>query len=68
MAEGPRPPLTREAMAELAAIAGLSVSPAELDAVWPATAATFAAIDSLDALDLAEAEPAANFELPAENF
>jgi hypothetical protein len=66
MAEGPRPPLSREALAQLVAIAGLSVSPAELDAVWPATAATFKAVDSLDALDLAEAEPAANFELRAE--
>ncbi len=65
MAEGPRPPLTREALAQLAAIAGLPVSPAELDAVWPATAATFAAVDGLDALDLAGAEPAANFELRA---
>jgi hypothetical protein len=66
MAEGPRPPLTREALAQLAATTGLSVSPAELDAVWPATAAVFAAVDSLDALDLADTEPAASFELRAE--
>jgi hypothetical protein len=67
MAEGPRPSLTRDGLAQLVAIAGLSVTPAELDAVWPAAAATFKAVDSLDALDLADAEPAASFELRAEN-
>jgi|RhiMetdeSRZDD1v2_1073273.scaffolds.fasta_scaffold449394_1 hypothetical protein len=68
MAEGSRPPLTRGALAQIFALAGLSVTPAELDAVWPAAAATCAAVDSLDALDLADAEPAARFELRAENI
>jgi hypothetical protein len=61
-----RPPLTREALAALAASAGLVLTEPELAALLPPTAALFAALDRLDALDLQAAEPAAIFQLPAE--
>jgi hypothetical protein len=61
-----RPPLTREALAALAASAGLVLTESELAALLLPTAALFAALDRLDALDLQAVEPAAIFRLPAE--
>ena len=66
MAEPARPPLGRDALAALALSAGLSLSLEELDALLPPTAAIFAAVDRLDALDLADTEPAALFQLRPE--
>jgi hypothetical protein len=60
----PRPAPTRNALAALTTAAGLTLSDAALDALLRPTAAVYAAVDSLDLLDLAETEPAAAFALP----
>jgi hypothetical protein len=62
----PRPSPTRDALAALTAAAGLALCADELDALERPTAAIYAAIDGLDALDLRETEPAAVFSLPGE--
>jgi hypothetical protein len=55
---------TREALAALTTAAGLALDDTALDALLRPTAAVYAAVDSLDLLDLAETEPAAAFALP----
>jgi len=64
MADTPRSPLTREALAAFAATTGLALSSADLDAILAPTAALFVALDGLDALSQADVEPAATFRLP----
>ena len=66
MLDARRPILTREALASILAATGLSVSMDELEVLLPPSAAIYAALDRLDALDLGDAEPAARFQLPAE--
>ncbi len=65
MAE-PRPALSADALAAITAAAGLSLGTDELDALAGPTATLYAAADSLDALDLADVEPAAVYRLPEE--
>ena len=60
----PRPPLTRVTLGAITTAAGLPLSADALDALLRPTAAIYAAVDGLDALDLAAAEPAAVFALP----
>ncbi len=60
----PRPPVTREALATLLASAGLVLGPDELDGLLAPVAAIYTAIDGLDSLDLAGAEPAPVYFLP----
>jgi hypothetical protein len=60
----PRPAPTREALAALTTAAGLTLGDAALDALLRPTTAVYAAVDSLDRLDLDEIEPAATFALP----
>jgi hypothetical protein len=62
----PRPAPTRDTLAALTAAAGLGLTPEALDALVRPTTAIYAAVDSLDSLDLGEAEPAAVFSLPRE--
>ena len=66
MAKSARPTLDSETLATLARNAHLMLEPEELTALLPPTAAIFAAVDSLDALEgLQAAEPAARFVLEA---
>jgi hypothetical protein len=51
-------------LAALTTAAGLALSADALDALVRPSGAVFAAVDSLDHLDLGETEPAAVFSLP----
>ena len=64
MAPASRPPLTRETLASLALSAGLALDDADLAALLGPTAAIFAALDGLHALDLTAVEPAGHFLWP----
>lgn len=66
MAETQRRALDPPTLAALVRRAGLDLSADELAALLPPTAAIYAALDALDALGLAEAEPATYFALDAE--
>ena len=57
----PRPAPARDALAALTRAAGLALSADALDALVRPVAAVYAAVDSLDGLDLEETEPAAVF-------
>ncbi len=61
-----RPPLTRETLAALLHASGIPLEPEDIDGLLAPTAATYRAIDGLDGLDLADAEPAAHFHFPLE--
>jgi len=66
MAKSARPTLNSETLETLARNAHLDLSPEELTALLPPTAAIFAALDALDTLEgLQVAEPAARFVLEA---
>ncbi|HZR98406.1 MAG TPA: hypothetical protein VFE37_06860 [Chloroflexota bacterium] len=62
----PRPTPSRATLAALTTAAGLALPDAALDALVRPVAAVYAAVDSLDGLDLAEFEPAAVFSLAGE--
>lgn len=62
----PRPPVTRETLATLLASAGLALGPDELDGLLAPVVAIYTAVEGLDSLDLAGAEPAPVYYLPAE--
>jgi hypothetical protein len=63
MADEARPPLDADTLRALTRAAGLALSADELAALLPPAAALHAAIDRLDAMELADTEPPHIFRL-----
>jgi hypothetical protein len=61
MTDEARPPLDADTLRALTRAAGLALSADELAALLPPAAALYAAIDRLDALELADTEPPHRF-------